>query len=116
MSPATSGRSTTYEAVVETVYQQRRPDSHERVLFPSRVNRTWCSRAVAVRTALRGEPWIARLLGRHPALFDELLDPRTLYAPIEGASTNSRCRSPKRWWTTESSPGSAKRWQRSGTG
>ena len=27
-------------------------------------------------------PWIARLLGRHPALFDELLDPRTLYAPL----------------------------------
>ena len=27
-------------------------------------------------------PWIARLLGRHPVLFDELLDPRTLYAPL----------------------------------
>ena len=26
-------------------------------------------------------PWIAQLLGRHPVLFDELLDPRTLYAP-----------------------------------
>ena len=27
-------------------------------------------------------PWIARLLGRHPILFDELLDPRTLYEPL----------------------------------
>ena len=27
-------------------------------------------------------PWIAQLLGRHPVLFDELLDPRTLYAPL----------------------------------
>jgi len=27
-------------------------------------------------------PWIARLLARHPALLDELLDPRTLYAPL----------------------------------
>ena len=27
-------------------------------------------------------PWIARLLGRHPVLFDELLDPRTLYEPL----------------------------------
>ena len=27
-------------------------------------------------------PWIARLLGRHPVLFDELLDPRTLYQPL----------------------------------
>ncbi len=27
-------------------------------------------------------PWIARLLSRHPALLDELLDPRTLYAPL----------------------------------
>ncbi len=26
-------------------------------------------------------PWIARLLTRHPLLLDELLDPRTLYAP-----------------------------------
>ena len=27
-------------------------------------------------------PWIARHLGRHPILFDELLDPRTLYDPL----------------------------------
>ncbi len=27
-------------------------------------------------------PWIARLLSKHPALLDELLDPRTLYAPL----------------------------------
>ena len=27
-------------------------------------------------------PWIARLIARHPALLDELLDPRTLYAPL----------------------------------
>ena len=27
-------------------------------------------------------PWIARLLHRHPVLFDELLDPRTLYEPL----------------------------------
>ena len=27
-------------------------------------------------------PWIARLLSRHPALLDELLDPCTLYAPL----------------------------------
>ena len=27
-------------------------------------------------------PWIAQLLGRHPVLFDELLDPRTLYEPL----------------------------------
>ena len=26
-------------------------------------------------------PWIAQLLGRHPVLLDELLDPRTLYSP-----------------------------------
>ena len=27
-------------------------------------------------------PWIAQHLGRHPILFDELLDPRTLYEPL----------------------------------
>ena len=27
--------------------------------------------------------WISRLLSRHPALFDELLDPRILYAPLD---------------------------------
>ncbi|BCX89550.1 [glutamine synthetase] adenylyltransferase/[glutamine synthetase]-adenylyl-L-tyrosine phosphorylase [Methylomarinovum tepidoasis] len=30
-------------------------------------------------------PWIARLLSRHPALLDELLDPRQLYAPLKRA-------------------------------
>ncbi|MDN5849038.1 MAG: bifunctional [glutamate--ammonia ligase]-adenylyl-L-tyrosine phosphorylase/[glutamate--ammonia-ligase] adenylyltransferase, partial [Nitrococcus sp.] len=29
-----------------------------------------------------GSLWIARLLTRHPVLLDELLDPRTLYAPL----------------------------------
>ena len=29
-------------------------------------------------------PWIARHLGRHPLLLDELLDPRSLYAPLAG--------------------------------
>ena len=29
-----------------------------------------------------GSPWVARLLARHPLLMDELLDPRTLYAPL----------------------------------
>jgi len=28
-------------------------------------------------------PWIARQLARYPVLFDELLDPRSLYAPLE---------------------------------
>jgi glutamate-ammonia-ligase adenylyltransferase len=31
-------------------------------------------------------PWIARLLGRHPVLMDELLDPRSLYAPLNLAA------------------------------
>lgn len=31
-------------------------------------------------------PWIAALLTRHPLLLDELLDPRTLYAPLERAA------------------------------
>jgi len=31
-------------------------------------------------------PWIARLLSRHPQLLDELLDPRTLYAPPHRAA------------------------------
>ena len=30
-------------------------------------------------------PWIAGLLARHPILLDELLDPRTLYAPLDRA-------------------------------
>jgi len=29
-----------------------------------------------------GSPWIARYLSLHPMLLDELLDPRTLYAPL----------------------------------
>jgi len=29
-----------------------------------------------------GSPWIGRLLARHPILLDELLDPRSLYAPL----------------------------------
>ncbi|EAR20232.1 bifunctional [glutamate--ammonia ligase]-adenylyl-L-tyrosine phosphorylase/[glutamate--ammonia-ligase] adenylyltransferase [Nitrococcus mobilis] len=29
-----------------------------------------------------GSPWIAQQLTRHPILLDELLDPRTLYAPL----------------------------------
>ena len=28
-------------------------------------------------------PWLTRLLTRHPVLLDELLDPRTLYAPLD---------------------------------
>ncbi len=28
-------------------------------------------------------PWLTRLLARHPVLLDELLDPRTLYAPLD---------------------------------
>lgn len=28
-------------------------------------------------------PWLAKLLARHPVLLDELLDPRTLYAPLD---------------------------------
>ena len=31
-------------------------------------------------------PWIARQLGRHPVLLDELLDPRSLYAPLDQAA------------------------------
>jgi glutamate-ammonia-ligase adenylyltransferase len=29
-----------------------------------------------------GSPWVTRLLAKHPLLLDELLDPRTLYAPL----------------------------------
>ena len=31
-------------------------------------------------------PWIARELARHPVLLDELLDPRSLYAPLDTAA------------------------------
>jgi glutamate-ammonia-ligase adenylyltransferase len=34
-------------------------------------------------------PWIARELGRHPILLDELLDPRSLYAPLDQAALES---------------------------
>ncbi len=43
-------------------------------------------RAVALSQLVQlcaASPWIAQLLGRHPVLFDELLDPRTLYAPLD---------------------------------
>ena len=33
-----------------------------------------------------GSPWIARYLALHPMLLDELLDPRTLYAPLSRAA------------------------------
>ena len=31
----------------------------------------------------RASPWIALQIGRHPLLLDELLDPRSLYAPLD---------------------------------
>ena len=34
-------------------------------------------------------PWIARELGRHPILLDELLDPRSLYAPMDQEALES---------------------------
>ncbi len=34
-------------------------------------------------------PWIARELARHPILLDELLDPRSLYAPLDTAALES---------------------------
>ena len=34
---------------------------------------------------VEGSPWIARYLSLHPVLLDELLDPRTLYAPLSKA-------------------------------
>ncbi len=46
-------------------------------------------RPVALSQLVRlcaASPWIARLIGRHPAVLDELLDPRTLYAPLERRS------------------------------
>jgi [glutamine synthetase] adenylyltransferase / [glutamine synthetase]-adenylyl-L-tyrosine phosphorylase len=38
-------------------------------------------------------PWITRLLGRHPVLLDELLDPRALYAPLERSQLREELRS-----------------------
>lgn len=35
---------------------------------------------------VEGSPWIARYLSLHPVLLDELLDPRTLYAPLSKAA------------------------------
>ncbi|RKZ35097.1 MAG: bifunctional [glutamate--ammonia ligase]-adenylyl-L-tyrosine phosphorylase/[glutamate--ammonia-ligase] adenylyltransferase [Gammaproteobacteria bacterium] len=37
-------------------------------------------------------PWIARQIARHPLLLDELLDPRTLYAPPRKAALQSDLR------------------------
>jgi glutamate-ammonia-ligase adenylyltransferase len=37
-------------------------------------------------------PWISTYLARHPALFDELLDPRTLYAPPQRAELEAELR------------------------
>jgi [glutamine synthetase] adenylyltransferase / [glutamine synthetase]-adenylyl-L-tyrosine phosphorylase len=37
-------------------------------------------------------PWIAALLARHPLLLDELLDPRTLYAPLDRAGLERELR------------------------
>ena len=34
-------------------------------------------------------PWISAYLARHPALFDELIDPRTLYAPPQRSELES---------------------------
>ncbi len=34
----------------------------------------------------RASPWITLQIGRHPLLLDELLDPRTLYAPLDRAA------------------------------
>ncbi len=33
-----------------------------------------------------GSPWIARYLSQHPMLLDELLDPRSLYAPLSASA------------------------------
>ena len=48
-----------------------------------------CERPLALSQLVqlcRASPWIALHLGRHPLLFDELLDPRTLYAPLDRAA------------------------------
>ncbi len=34
-------------------------------------------------------PWISEMLTRHPVLLDELLDPRTLYAPLDRAALHN---------------------------
>ena len=48
-----------------------------------------CERPVALSQLVRlcrASPWIAQQVGRHPLLLDELLDPRTLYAPLDRAA------------------------------
>ena len=48
-----------------------------------------CERPLALSQLVRlchASPWIAREIGRHPLLLDELLDPRTLYAPLDRAA------------------------------
>ena len=45
-----------------------------------------CERPIALSQLVqlcRASPWIALQIGRHPLLLDELLDPRTLYAPLD---------------------------------
>ena len=48
-----------------------------------------CERPLALSQLVRlchASPWIAREIGRHPLLLDELLDPRSLYAPLDRAA------------------------------
>ena len=48
-----------------------------------------CERRLALSQLVqlcRASPWIARRIERHPVLLDELLDPRSLYAPLDGAA------------------------------
>ena len=48
-----------------------------------------CERPIALSQLVRlcrASPWIALQIGRHPLLLDELLDPRTLYAPLDRAA------------------------------
>ena len=48
-----------------------------------------CERPIALSQLVqlcRASPWIALEIGRHPLLLDELLDPRTLYAPLDRAA------------------------------
>ena len=48
-----------------------------------------CERPIALSQLVRlcrASPWIARQIARHPLLLDELLDPRTLYAPLDRAA------------------------------
>ena len=48
-----------------------------------------CERPIALSRLVqlcRASPWIALEIGRHPMLLDELLDPFTLYAPLDRAA------------------------------